>query len=103
MKDWEEIKDLGLHILQWWELVVKPGVKKLAIQRSKELNREKRGELNLLLIRQAYLARKLQLGDFGKLGELRGVQLEIEHWYQLESEKVIIQSKSDEVSANEKV
>ena len=103
MKDWEQMKDLGLEVLQWWELVVKPGIKKLAIKRSKELNREKRGELNLLLLRQAYLSRKLQLGDFRKLSELRCVQVEIELWHQKESEKVLIQSKSEEISSNEKV
>ena len=53
MLDWQEVNDLGLDILSWWEIMVKPGIKKLAIQRSKELNREKRGEQNLLLLRQA--------------------------------------------------
>ena len=97
MKDWEEMKDLGLQVLQWWELVVKPGIKKLAIQRSKEMDREKRGELNLLLIRQAYLSRKMQLGDLRKLSELRAVQMEIiQQWYQTESDKILIQSRSDE-------
>jgi hypothetical protein len=56
MADWAELKDLGLDILPWWELVVKPGIRKLAMQRGKEINRAKRGELNLLLLRQAYLA-----------------------------------------------
>ena len=103
MADWKEIKDLGLEVLQWWELVVKPGIKKLAIQRSKELNRESRGQLNLLLIQQAYLARKLQLGEFRRLAELRQVQLEIDQWHQSQSERVLLQSRSDEISMNEKV
>jgi hypothetical protein len=51
MLDWQEVHDLGLDILTWWEVLVKPGIKKLAIKRSKELNRERRGELNLLLLR----------------------------------------------------
>ena len=50
MLDWQEVNDLGLDVLTWWELMVKPGIKKLAIQRSKEINRERRGELNLLLL-----------------------------------------------------
>ena len=59
MTDWKEVKDLGQDVLTWWEIVVKPGVKKLAVQRSKELNSHtKKGEINLLLIQQAYLARK---------------------------------------------
>ena len=39
-------------ILQWWEMLVKPGIKRLCIQRSKELGKAKREELNLLLLRQ---------------------------------------------------
>ena len=103
MLDWEEVHDLGLDILTWWELLVKPGIKKLAIQRSKELNRERRGELNLLLLRQAYLTRRIQLGQFGKLGELRTVQQSIQLWYEKESEKIILQSRSDDINMNEKV
>ena len=103
MADWKEVKDLGIGVLQWWEILVKPGVKKLAIQRSKQLNKEKRGELNLLLLRQAYLARKLQAGALEQYTELRCVQVEIEAWYQKESEKILLQSRSDEVSMNEKV
>ena len=59
MLDWQEVYELGLDILTWWELVAKPGIRKLALQRSKEMNRERRGELNLLLLRQAYLTRLL--------------------------------------------
>ena len=103
MLDWQEVNDLGLDILSWWEIMVKPGIKKLAIQRSKELNREKRGELNLLLLRQAYLIRQLQKGQLQLLWELRAVQADITTWYENESQKVILQSRSDEVSTSEKV
>ena len=92
-----------MDVLTWWELVVKPGIKRLAIHRGKEINRGKRGELNLLLLQQSYLARKLQLGDLRKLSELRCVQIQIETWYKKESEKVVLQSRSDEISSNETV
>ena len=46
MADWQEVRDLGLEVLQWWELLVKPGIRKLALKRSKQINREKKGELN---------------------------------------------------------
>ena len=84
-------------------MVVKPGIKKLAIHRSKELNRERKGELNLLLICHAYLARRFKEGDLSRYGELRCVQVQIEQWSQLRSEKILIQSRSDEVSCNERV
>ena len=103
MAEWEVIKARGLDVLKWWELVVKPGIRKLAIKRSKELNWEKRGELNLLMLRQSYLARRLQCGEWAKLGELKSVQQEIQDWYQRESEKVVIQARTDEVNLGETV
>ena len=103
MLDWQEIKQLGLEVLLWWESVVKPGIKKLAIQRSKELNKEKKGELNILLIRQAYLGKKLLNGDFSQYAELRAVQVAIDEWYQKQSAKILLQSRSQEVSSSEKV
>ena len=52
--DWLKIREEGLDTLTWWELVIKPGIRSIAIERSKELNQEHRGTLNLLLIKQAY-------------------------------------------------
>ena len=51
MTDWNRVKEKGLDVLSWWGVVVKPGVKKLAMKRSKELIWQKRGEINLLLIK----------------------------------------------------
>ena len=42
-------------------------------------------------------------GDMIQYRQLRCVQVEIVQWYEKQSEKVIMQSKSDEVDANEKV
>ena len=58
MVKWKEIHQAGLDILTWWEFVVKPGVRNIALGRRKELNKEKRGELNMLLIQQNYLVKK---------------------------------------------
>ena len=55
MLAWEDIRLEGLPTLTWWEMIVKPGIRKLAMTRSKEMNKEKREELNFLLIHQAYL------------------------------------------------
>ena len=60
MLKWKEVRDCGLDILTWWELVVKPGIRRLAMERSREINYEKRGELNMLFIRQAYTVKKLK-------------------------------------------
>ena len=57
------------------------------------MNRNKRGELDLLLLRQAYLARKLQSGDTSKLVELKSVKILINQWYENENEKVKLQCR----------
>ena len=58
---WQNIKSFGLDVLVWWENIVKPGIKKLAQKRSREMSKQMKGELNLLRLRQIYLNRKLTL------------------------------------------
>ena len=84
---WSQVRRFGLDVLTCWELVVKPGIKKLLIARGKELNRERSGEINFLQLRQSYLVRKVQTGQQHRLAELKSVQLEIEHWHDRECEK----------------
>ena len=103
MADWIIVKERGLDILDWWEMVVKPGIRKLSIKRSKEINMERRGMLNLLMLQQSYLARKLQSGEIRRLGELRDTQKQIQDWYQKEGEKLVLKARTDEVNLNEKV
>ena len=52
MSRWKEIKERGLDTLKWWDMVVKPGIKKLAIERSKEVAKDRCGALNILFLRQ---------------------------------------------------
>ena len=98
----KDFKDSGTNILSWWEHLVKPGIRKIALDRSKEINKDRRGILNLLLIRQAYLTMKLQQGMNHKLGELKEVHQLINAWYQQESKKVQHQSRIDEFIKDEK-
>ena len=62
---WLQIRD-NTGFMVWWEYVVKPGVKRLLLQRGKEMKKERRGRLNLLLIRQSYLVKKLHSGYHNK-------------------------------------
>ena len=41
MEEWMEVKNHGVDILLWWEKLVKPGIRKLAMVRGKEMNKEK--------------------------------------------------------------
>jgi hypothetical protein len=102
MKDWEKVKQF-VPVLDWWELLVKPGIRHLAITRTKEINKERRGRLNLLQLRLSFLARKLQRGDSSVMSDLREVQILIENWFAEDCEKVKIQAKLDDIQVSEKV
>ena len=105
MVTWERVKayqGAEVDTLYWWEHMVKPGIRKLGIQRSKEINKERREELNLLILRQLYYVRKVQEGHWGRLGELKTVNLLMEKWYQRESEKIQHQSRVQEFQESEK-
>ena len=102
MVSWESLRGYGLDTLVWWEKIVKPGIRKLGIKRSKQLNKEKRDFLNLLTLRQCYLSRKIQLGLTNYLSELKCVHMQIEKWYQKESEKIQLQSRVKEFQNSEK-
>ena len=101
--DWAEVRQAGLNLMPWWDLIVKPGIKRLLIERGKEMNMERSGQLNLLFLKQAYLVIKLQRGDINTLAKLKLVQAEIQVWYEEESEKIKIQSRTDEIETSEKV
>ena len=100
---WHQVRHAGLDTLFWWETVVKPGIKKLLIARGKEINKERTGELNLLLIHQDYLVRKLQAGDHDRLADLHLTQRRIMAWHNKEAEKVKLQSRGDEINEPENV
>ena len=103
MNEWNQVKQFGVPILTWWEVLVKPGLRKLAIERSKEINKERRQYLNLLMLRQTHLCRKLRSGEAASLVYLREVQLKIVDWFAQEVEKVKHQSRVDDVQQSEKV
>ena len=57
----ETIKEAILHwtllrnkyqnnIVDWWERLGKPGIQRIAIDRSKEINKSKRGNLNIFFV-----------------------------------------------------
>ena len=101
---WSQVRaNLNLDIMTWWEDFVKPNIRKLLIIRGKEVAKEKRGILTLLLIRQAYLVRKVQQGCLQKLAELKLVQIKIQEWYKKESEKIKMQGKVEEINESENV
>ena len=53
--------------------IVKPGIKKLAIHRSKELNKCKRSRMNCMLLKQSFFTKKLHAGNSSKLVQLKQI------------------------------
>ena len=78
MMEWKQVMERGLAVMQWWEWIVKPGIRRLAIQRSKELNQLKRSRMN------CFYTKELQAGSLSRLAQLRQVQTEIQEWYEAE-------------------
>ena len=103
MEEWLVVKNHGVDSLLWWEKLVKPRIRNLALVRGKEMNKDRRRYLNLLLVRQAYLTSKVQQGIHGKLTELKHVHLLMERWYYEECQKIALQSRSDDIEQSEKI
>ena len=101
---WLNVKETtNLDILVWWDLIVKPNIRKLLIERSRQISKENFGKLNMLQIHQAYLVKKVQSGLLHKLSELHFVQAQIVQWHKSACEKVKIQAKCDELNSAESV
>ena len=103
MAGWQRIKAFGMDTMVWWEVVVKPGIRVLAKQRGKQMRKESRAQLNLLLLRQAYLNKKVKEGETRFLVELASIHNLIHRWYENRCEKVKIQSRKAEYQDSEKV
>ena len=72
------------------------------MERSKQINDARRSRLNILLLRQAYLVRKIQNFRLNNnLTELFEIQINIQAWYQNLSEKIQHQSRVDEYQVSE--
>ena len=86
----------------WWENIVKPGIKKLALKRGRDIFKARHEELNLLRLRQSFLHRKLIGGQTWRLPEIKSINSSINMWYQRESQKVKFQSQVYEFQQNER-
>ena len=60
---WNQVLEAGADPMTWWQHLVKKGILQLAREHKREMNKERQGQLNLLLVRQAWLASELLKGD----------------------------------------
>ena len=67
----------GYNTVEWWESVVKPGIKNIAITHTKSHNKSKYGELNMLYLTQKYYLNKIQEGNVEEKVNLNLINFEI--------------------------
>ena len=104
MQEWNEVREHGLPVLLWWEIIVKPGIRKLAMVRSKQINQGKRSSLNLLLLRQSYLMKKIKHSgqDLWKIKLPEVITVQLQTWYQEQSQRIQHQTRVNEFQISEK-
>ena len=62
---WKYLKEKYDHnILEWWEFIVKKGIRDIAIDHTREQNKENQGKLNLLMLTQLHYGKKSEMGIF---------------------------------------
>ena len=60
---WKNLWELYKYdILDWWEFMIKPGIRRIAIKYSRIINKRKNGRLNLLLLKQIHFCKMLRSG-----------------------------------------
>ena len=94
MQGWLQVKARGVGVLKWLEILVKPGIKQLAIDRSKEIKKQNMGRLNILKLRQCNINNRINKGENALLTELIEINLLISDWYKQESAAIIMMSRS---------
>ena len=88
MKDWIRVKEAGANLMVWWDSMLKIGVKYLAVQRAKEIEKQRLRVLNMLKLKQAFLTSQVQGNVPNYLTELSVINGLISNWYNSESEKI---------------
>ena len=83
--------------------MVKPGIRKLAINQSREQNKSRRDKLNFLNLLLLHLSLKMKNGDKTVWSKIKETQVLINTWFVEEAEKIKLQSGIDDVTQSEKV
>ena len=96
--EWIILKD-GLSPTFWWENIVKPGIKSIALSREKEINEKRRRKLAALQLRLSYHLRNLKKSapaDFVEcVCKLENVKAEMKLFYQERAKIILMQNKAE--------
>jgi len=95
--EWIILKD-GLSPTFWWENIVKPGIKSIALSREKEINEKRRRKLAALQLRLSYHLRTLKKCAPAEFVEcvckLENVKAEMKLFYQERAKIILMQNKA---------
>ena len=77
--------------------MVKPGIKEVAILKTKEFNKSRAGKLNMLFLKQIYFNKLAQYGDINAKIQLKLISLEIKEWFTEEAESILLHINMQEI------
>ena len=102
LEKWRENKKkFNYDTINWWEVVIKPGIKNLAVIFTKKRNESKYGKLNMLYLKQKYFQNKIEEGKKEHLADLKLINFEIKEWFIEEAKATILLINAREVEENE--
>ena len=102
MKEWTVNREKYNHeILDWWECHVKPSIKRIAIDFTREMNKDNKEYLNSLYVKQTYFCRKMREGNVEAGLKYKTVNLEIINWFENEAKQLQIQINLKDITESE--
>lgn len=85
------------NLIKWWEAMIKPGIKKIAILKTKEHNISRYGKLNMLFMKQAYFNSLVHNRDVNAKIQLQLINLELNTWFTKEAKSILRQINMQEI------
>ena len=74
---WEKY---NYNLIEWWEWVVKPGIKEEAVLKTREINKSSSGKLNMLFAKQIFYHKLALNGEMNESMQLKLTNIEINEW-----------------------
>ena len=97
--NWLSLQE-GLCPIFWWEEVVKPGIRSIALSRERELNAQRRRKIAALQFRMSFHLKRLKTSSAENLAanisNLERIKAEIKEFYQERAKIIIRQNKTEE-------
>ena len=97
--NWLSLQE-GLCPIFWWEEVVKPGIRSIALSREREMNAQRRRKIAALQLRMSFHLKRLKTSSALNLAEnirnLERIKSEIKMFYEERAKIILRQNKAEE-------